>query len=78
MHYVTTIGNFSTGSLLKVIIKGKKTPNLDYVIHGWSLTYLYGSMTSLLPHTFAQPTKRRFLPKNLSQLDIFVIEHALT
>ena len=33
---------FLSGSLLKVITKGKKTPNLDYVIHGWSVTYLYG------------------------------------
>ena len=36
------------------------------------------SMTSLLPHTVAQPTKWRFLPKNLSQLVIFVIELAFT
>ena len=28
----------------------------------------YVSMISLLAHTVAQPTKRRFLPKNLSQL----------
>jgi hypothetical protein len=30
-------------------------------------------MTSLLPHTVAQPTKWRLLTKNLSQLVIFVI-----
>ena len=36
------------------------------------------NMTSLLQHTIAQPTKWRFLPKNLSQLVIFVIEVALT
>ena len=36
------------------------------------------SMTSLLLHTVAQPTKWRFLPKNLSQLVIFVIELAFT
>ena len=30
-------------------------------------------MTSLLAHTVAQPTKWRFLPKNLNQLVIFVI-----
>ena len=36
------------------------------------------SMTSLLPNTVAQPTKWRFLPKNLSQLVIFVIELAFT
>ena len=36
------------------------------------------SMTSLLPHTVAQPTKWRFLPKNLSQLVIFVIGLAFT
>ena len=35
------------------------------------------SMTSLLPHIVAQPTKWRFLPL-LSQLFIFVIELALT
>ena len=40
--------------------------------------YLLNSMTSLLPHTVAQPTKCRFLPKNLSQLVIFVIELAFT
>ena len=38
----------------------------------------YPSMTSLLAHTVAQTTKRRFLPKNLSQLVIFVIELAFT
>ena len=31
------------------------------------------SMTSLFAHKVAQPTKWRFLPKNLSQLFIFVI-----
>jgi hypothetical protein len=31
------------------------------------------SMTSLLVQTVAQPTKWRFLPKNLNQLAIFVI-----
>ena len=36
------------------------------------------SMTSLLPHTVAQPTKWRFLPKNLNQLVIFVIGLAFT
>ena len=36
------------------------------------------SMTSLLAHTVAQPTKQRFLPKNLSQLIIFVIGLAFT
>jgi hypothetical protein len=37
-------------------------------------------MTSVLAHTVAQPTKRIFLPKNLSQLVIFVTEldHELT
>ena len=39
---------------------------------------MLGSMTSLLTHTGAQPTKWRFLPKNLSQLVIFVIELAFT
>ena len=41
-----------------------------------STTYI--SMTSLLAHTVALPTKCRFLPKNLSQLVIFVIELAFT
>ena len=36
------------------------------------------SMTSLLAHTVAQPTKWRFLPKNLNQLVIFVIGLAFT
>ena len=36
------------------------------------------SMTSLLQHTVAQPTKWRFSPKNLSQLVIFVIRLACT
>ena len=36
------------------------------------------SMTSLFAHKVAQPTKRRFLPKNLSQLVIFVIGLAFT
>ena len=40
--------------------------------------YTFSSMTSLLAHTVAQPTKWRFLPKNLSQLVIFVIELAFT
>ena len=38
-----------------------------------AIWYGYISMTSLLPHTVAQPTKWRFLPKNSSQLVIFVI-----
>ena len=33
----------------------------------------YSSMTSLFAHKVAQPTKWRFLPKNLSHLAIFVI-----
>ena len=37
-----------------------------------------GSMTSLFAHKVAQPTKWRFLPKNLSQLVIFVIGLAFT
>ena len=36
------------------------------------------SMTSLFAHKVAQPTKWRFLPKNLSQLVIFVIGLAFT
>jgi hypothetical protein len=40
--------------------------------------FWHTSMTSLLAHTVAQPTKWRFLPKNLNQLVIFVIELAFT
>ena len=39
---------------------------------------LFISMTSLFAHKVAQPTKWRFLPKNLSQLVIFVIGLAFT
>jgi hypothetical protein len=39
---------------------------------------LLTTMTSLLAHTVAQPTKWRFLPKNLNQLVIFVIGLAFT
>ena len=39
---------------------------------------LSNSMTSLFAHKVAQPTKWRFLPKNLSQLVIFVIGLAFT
>ena len=45
-------------------------PQLEY-IH-------YISMTSLLAHKVAHPTKWRFLPKNLNQLVIFVIGLAFT
>ena len=38
----------------------------------------YVSMTSLLANTVAQPTKWRFLPKNLNELVIFVIELVFT
>ena len=36
------------------------------------------SMTSLMSHTVAQPTKCRFLPKKFNQLDMFVIQLAFT
>jgi hypothetical protein len=39
---------------------------------------MVSSMTLLLSHTVAQPSKWRFLPKNLRQLFIFVIELAFT
>ena len=39
---------------------------------------MYISVTSLLPNTVAQPTKWIFLPKNSSQLAIFVIGLAFT
>ena len=42
-------------------------------------TYImFISMTSLFAHKVAKPTKWRFLPKNLSQLVIFVIGLAFT
>ena len=40
--------------------------------------HMFISMTSLFAHKVAQPTKSRFLPKNLSQLVIFVIGLAIT
>ena len=40
--------------------------------------YINNSMTSLFAHKVAQPTKWRFLPKNLNQLVIFVIGLAFT
>ena len=40
--------------------------------------YLCISMTSLFAHKVAQPSKWRFLPKNLSQLVFFVIGLAFT
>ena len=43
-----------------------------------SYIHLCTSMTSLLADTVAQPTKWRFLLKNLNQLVIFVIGLALT
>ena len=43
-----------------------------------SIVFMYSSMTSLLAYTVAQPTKWRFLPKNLNQLVIFVIGLAFT
>ena len=42
------------------------------------LTHTYLSMTSLFAHPVAQPTKWRFLTKNLSYLVIFVIGLAFT
>ena len=38
---------------------------LEYIVI-WILLLTWDSMTSLLTHTVAQPTKWRFLPKNLS------------
>ena len=46
---------------------------LDQIFSPVSTGYILLSMTSLLAHTVAQPTKWRFLPKNLNQLVIFVI-----
>ena len=50
----------------------------NLVLGGEVSTYNNTSMTSLLPLTVAQPTKWRFLPKNSSQLVIFVIGLAFT
>ena len=47
-------------------------------IYESKVMYEHNSMTSLLPHRVAQPTKWRFLPMNLSQLVIFVIELVFT
>ena len=44
----------------------------------WCRLSTYISMTSLFAHKVAQPTKWRFLPKNLSLLVILVIELAFT
>ena len=51
----------------------------QFPIKCWGTGFiLYISMTSLLAHTVAQPTKWRCLPKNLNQLVIFVIELEFT
>ena len=49
-----------------------------YCMKPASWSYVNVSMSSLLAHTVAQPTKWRFLPKNLNQLVIFVIGLAFT
>ena len=51
---------------------------LKALIKTYAKTYMETSMTSLFVHKVAQPTKWRFLPKNLSQLVIFVIGLAFT
>ena len=51
---------------------------LDAQTDSFPPSYIKNSMTSLLAHTVAQPTKWRFLPKNLNQLVIFVIELEFT
>ena len=56
---------------------------LDMNLNLWTPIFnvnenIYISMTLLLAHTVAQPTKWRFLPKNLNQLVNFVIEPAFT
>ena len=50
---------------------------LEWALFIFVRLFMFISMTSLLPHKLAQPTKWRFLPKNLSQLVIFVILHSL-
>ena len=42
------------------------------------LNYIFVSMTSLLAHTLAQPTKYRFLLKKWNQLNIFLVDHEST
>ena len=51
---------------------------LHHVLTTHNQVSMYVSMTSLLVHTVAQSIKWRFLPKNLSQLVIFVIGLAFT
>ena len=65
--------------LLDLFFWGQSWARLDKKLLPDGLaTTINSSMTSLLPHTVAQPIKWRFLPKNLSQLVIFVIELAFT
>ena len=68
-------GMFDTNTTKESKTHGKKR---HYFCYAFILIFVYTSMTSLLAHTVAQPTKWRFLPKNLSQLVIFVIELAFT
>ena len=61
------LGNYNLAMLLSPVCRGKLI-----LVH-----FINNSMTSLFAHNVAQPTKWRFLPKNLSQLAIFVIGLAL-
>ena len=69
---------FQNLNIAIIIKKGKKRDfcryrNVFFELGEFLPSYTLHSMTSLLLHTVAQPTKWRFLPKNSSQLIIFVI-----
>jgi hypothetical protein len=71
------IKNPPVSSVLKPPLGNIRTSKLAKSANHW-MTYIRHSMTSLLTHTVAQPTKGRFLPKNVNQLVIFVIGLAFT
>ena len=56
----------------------KKPPLPLHTTRYVCIQYMHSSMTSLFVLTVAQPTKWRFLLKNLSALVIFVIELVFT
>ena len=60
------------------VLHFEKSRRQHHVKFNVVLVHVCNSMTSLFAHKVAQPTKWRFLPKNSSQLVIFVIELAFT
>ena len=70
MPSVISLGNLSSLKSFGLIVKAQLYP--------LGTTNAFISMTSLFAHKVAQPTKCRFLTKNLSQLVIFVIGLAFT